>query len=726
MKNTKADKYHIRDNVLRFFVAKYEKEIPWSVTVHDEVSLRTYIKSTLYPQFIKRTAYPPIVANHFYVTERHVDVYDCLTGDVPSPVDVVQLRKLYTFEGHAAATRFLLDGINHLKHKAFSNWVKALAKQFKGEEAFQLLVLREFFQSTGYGKRRALDAPDRDILHWLHMILSHVADLQSFRLQVEYQNKMVQRAGVRRRAGWHFIYFIEEAHKLCALAQNSGWCIKSRIWAEEYLKHDNRFAILIEDGQPVVAIRYKSIRLSRSTAVEIRGPNNSEPSRWQDEIDLLFMIQDPKLNIEDIQDPQLRILYAKHNPRVLLQWNSRTADEFKPLFHSIPDTRAAILSRACGSMTEEEVRAILDRYEIQLVFEDLIHLCKDHPSKTYLSTLIPLSADETIRLEEQRRVWSFDALLPMLSSQKDIETFRYRVLEHPDTMETFRSLLGDYSTPKPNSQKERANRIKINELIPPDAEESETIAITRIKDAIFNVEHSSFSDEIFPETLRSRPDFERIRAEGWIAAIRERPTYRLALPNDLQSEWNSTPPSITQADTEIVERWVAKVTKSPWFLDSEKTVPVTVRYHNRILDAYVTGWCRILEAEPWKIWKKPSPGYPQRKYMNYAALRNKRIIDSLMKGFLRKKNEHKASRRMFDIASFQFAVVLASCWPSANKQREADKCISVFQMKIPTGYESDPMVAQLKRIYDGDASGVIREYDSKRVTEMFGLTDRFP
>lgn len=716
--NLKADKYRIEDRFLRFFVGKYEHEIPWSTQVKDEESLRIYIRDTLYPEFIKKTQYPTTVTDHFYVTSKHVDVMSCLTGDAPSPVDPDKLRRVYTLGDVQSATQFLVDGINQIKHNAFKEWIDLLDKRYSVNKAFQLIVLKPLFKTSGFGQRRALEKPIDTIVEWLFQLLSGLDISPSFNFKQEYDRKQMEFNGVSTSDGWHYVDAKGDADYLSTLARRSGWCIAGTSMANYYLKSGCIFAILYEKKRPVVAIRYRGT-LSRNTISEIQGPNNTKPTNWQHQIDYFI----DKYEIEGHSDLDVNtwVQYALNNPNLLRQAERHILDQI----FSERKVKIAILGTAIQRMTPEVLLQFIHDVQIPLAPEDIYSLLSEYPAREDLTRLIPLDNETSQKIEDLLQVRAFESVLKYGFILKDSSTFKSNILSSPRKTKLFTQHLDRYSNTRLYSYSERVNRIKINELIEPMADERFEASVVRIKDSIFNVEHSSFSNEIFPEALRSRPDFKETRAQGWMEAIKERPSYRLALPLDLNQEWYEQSPVSKRTNSVMLEKWFEKVEKSPWYLDAANTVPLSIRHHDHILNAYVMGWSKIILREPWKMWKKPSTMYPQRKYMNYAAFRNKHIIDSFIKGFQTRYNEHKASPRMFEMGAYQLAIFLAYGLLGDDKQGEATFFINKYNMSLPKGFPSDPMLQQLNKIYDGQIESVIEAYTGDSVLTTFGLSSTF-
>lgn len=524
--NLKADKYRIEDRVLRFFVGKYEHEIPWSTQVKDEESLRIYIWDTLYPEFIKKTQYPTTVTDHFYVNSKHVDVMSCLTGDAPCPVDPDKLRRVYTLGDVQSATQFLVDGINQIKYDAFNEWIDLLYKRYRLNKAFQLIVLKPMFKTSGFGQRLALEKPIDTIVEWLFQLISSLDISPSFNLKQEYDRKQMEFNGVSTSDGWHFVDAKGDADYLSTLANGSGWCIAGKSIANHYLNTGNAFAILYENKRPVVAIRYLGT-LSRQNAQEIRGPNNSTPTNWQDSIDsFLHNHSKSASNNYDFKD---WLNYASSHPRKLNEAPRHIRDKF------IGDKahKIRLLSAAVRQMSPTSFEQYVHDLNIPLDQEDICDLISHYPSKVYLTRLVTLDQETSQRIEDLLHTHALETVLNHGLSPENMNEFRVLILNSPRNTKIFSQHLGQYSSPRPYSYSERVNRIKINELIEPTSDESFEAGVVRIKDSIFNIEHSSFSDEIFPEALRSRPDFTEMRARGWMEAIKERPSYRLALPQDL-------------------------------------------------------------------------------------------------------------------------------------------------------------------------------------------------
>ena len=136
---------------------------------------------------------------------------------------------------------------------------------------------------------------------------------------------------------------------------------------------------------------------------------------------------------------------------------------------------------------------------------------------------------------------------------------------------------------------ERVNPFDLEQLMPVVPGEPAMLAVDRLVNLFLNNKSADFSDRIIPELIRKRDDFAHIRETAWLESLKAHPPLWFALPEDLRviNSFSLTEGEVTRVS---LESWVLKVEQKPWLLTQQKSVPKSVRFHRRILEAYRDGW----------------------------------------------------------------------------------------------------------------------------------------
>lgn len=218
-----------------------------------------------------------------------------------------------------------------------------------------------------------------------------------------------------------------------------------------------------------------------------------------------------------------------------------------------------------------------------------------------------------------------------------------------------------------SSLKERSNKFKLENVITEVENEPYVIAIKRAVNLILSNDSSDFSNAIFGETLKKHASFNQIKEQSWIEACLNNPTFIFASPANIKEEINSLFNAECNSE-ENLEVWIEKIKRKPWLLTQQKGVPKYLRYNLKLLENYIISWSALLIDEPWKLWIELGGGQwntKKRVYISYAALKNKNIMDALIRSMQKNPKNinqiwEKASDRMKAIPAFQLAIIIAS------------------------------------------------------------------
>ena len=211
---------------------------------------------------------------------------------------------------------------------------------------------------------------------------------------------------------------------------------------------------------------------------------------------------------------------------------------------------------------------------------------------------------------------------------------------------------------RPTSRIERENRFSLSEFVPLTTDSLLETATEFMVNWLLNNDDGDFNEKRLPELIRKRKDFVTLREHAWQETVKAQPPFLFAVPDDLRrcqglSASNSAP---TRVD---LNSWCVKVRQKPWLLTQKATVPKSIRWHLRIVNAYRDGWLPYLSEFPWRIWVKKGRN---RVYMSYALLTDETVIDALAIGW-RNRNPRiretwmRASERMRNLPAYQLSVL---------------------------------------------------------------------
>jgi hypothetical protein len=668
---SKVQKFKIEQINLKFVVAKYENEITWQSKVKNEDTLIEFIQSDLLPKLISMATWPLAkdIKKHYFAVEKHLNLDLALRNEHDmSSTEFDKLKKIHSEKGPPAAVRFLCTIVNKKKSEHFSEWVSFVQSKYPNDFAFQLLILRPIFESAGFGSRRSLSSPSEDIIDWIFLRIQKERITPKSNLAREYFIKSAFGSGLVIKNGWQYIKRNSPARKLMAAAQGSGWCIRDSYYASHYLNSFD-FYILRSNTKPVVALR---VNPRTKQIVECVDPHNRYPFAFL--VDIFFFMETLGLlygyDEEDNHDFFMdRIdemqLDHKEYPE---QWWKERMNYWPFIVDRVPKeyVQQQIAIENANIPTYLEIfplHEIEEKLQLKLTIDDFESILMIQPE---LFEHIVSNKTETV--VERLKAATIKACVEKIED-KSLTLSEIEILpEFVKVNEEFRTILSS-NLPKslmnklkraPKNYKERLNPTLLENILPYVPNESLELSITRAQQSLMLYQGSNFSDSIFSQDLRDNPNFAKIREQAWLNAIRENPTFYFALPTDLRKSGLYLPEKEID-DQKLLDSWIKSVEEKPWILTSKTGVPKAVRYHEKLLSAYITGWMPILYKNPSRIWKSHGNYSGTRAYLSYPALKNKFILNALIEGLIFKPSEFSySSGRMKLIPNYLMAALIAA------------------------------------------------------------------
>jgi hypothetical protein len=668
---TKLKKFGISDPFLKILATKYEKEIPWQVEVRCPDSLKRHVEKVMLPRLLAKTHLPDdgTVNNHLYVTTRDVSLDAAIEAEndhESSELETIEIIRMV--EGDASAITALVKFLNDRKFNAFKAWIDLLAEKYPDQPAFRLLLLRPIFELSGRGIRRTVIEPSLDIIDWLHRRIERERILPDVNMATQYCLK--QGMGFHPEAvnGWQFIRSgIQNAPQLSAASFGSGWCIAEHRFANRYLEHFD-FYILRSNHQPVVALR---ISPELGKIFECRGRSNSQPKQWSEDIGVFILTQGFKY--DQITDYGIYIELAEFlNDPVNLEnqseswWKERAklwpfALELAPL-----DIKNKLTSQFTVGTFQyanfKNFRTLTNELAINLD-QDYWRMMLEIYPQSYRSCPQDLQTNPSIQ-EACIAGWTSlleDDEITTESLKSAPEFVRSNPAFKTALEENFLPALHAAIRKSANTWHERANRFRMQEVLPATQGESAKIACERLVNLLLINEDGIYSDEKFSDIDRQREDFPAIREQAWFEAFQVHPPLWFALPADLRIHEKFRLNNEVSGKIDLDE-WCQKVIQKPWLLTQQKGVPKSIRFHQRMIEAYREGWLPHLRKYPWRLWVSI---YPRRVYMSYALLTNDKILAALTDGWTQTKRKitrywlEDTSERMRNIPAIQLTVLRA-------------------------------------------------------------------
>jgi len=550
--------------------------------------------------------------------------------------------------------------VNERKAAAFKEWIDLLEAHYLNNPAFRVLLMRPMLEMSGAGSRRPVISPSQDIIDWLHRRIAsgylspneNVAKIYTWKAST----------GIRGipRNGWQYIEHGENSvSRLVASCSGSGWCVAESHWARQYLA-DHSFFLLRCEGKPVVALRTTPDGLS---VVECQGQANYSPTEWFVDIEL-FMRSQGMCLLHRVQKMQQALAEVGDLGEKDSRWWAERA-RYWPLAQMLApeDKQSAVdLPEVAGLaqyLAFPRFEQLLADAGLTLSVADWVIMMKQAPANY---ELVPqVKRDHPAIREACQQGW-LDRLHSDDLTRDELHEIPEFIVSSLPFREVFdKSLAGMRQSlrQQPRNASERLSRFDLDQAMVPTEAESAEMALERIVGKLVNNETPDYSNALFADETRRRDDFETLREAGWLQAINSHPPLWFALPGDLSEKPAFIPDTGTVTRVDL-DAWVEKVREKPWLLTQQKGVPLCVRKHQRILDAYFDSWMLYVDKAPWRMWVKR--GMYSRVYMSYALIASpkfpaalstswqghrRRLYDSWMKGSL----------RMREMPRFQVAVL---------------------------------------------------------------------
>lgn len=660
----KVKKFNITKPSLMLFVAKYENQIPWERGIINENQLENYISSVLLPKLFEATSLPTsdYLKKTYFVGPAHISLNENINDYVSFQKDEVEKAKeLSNQYDETAGKRYLAEIINARKNKSFGLWKAIMKKQYKHDPAFSYMLLCAVFATTPFGSRRELDVPDKDVIAWIYLQINHKKFRPHESLSKNYFLKKSFGKGLKIINGWqHIPRGTANSSKLSASARGSGWCIADRNMSNHYLE-DFSFYVLRKSGKPVVALR-----VNQGTIHECVGIHNSDPVDFYYDIKLYTDYM--KMNFKN---PDLyNILKNLSFDNFSMEWWQQRITLWPGSYFKAKEN----IGNNIEIPTLENFVPYFDYLSIDQLIKDF-NLTVNPEFLSKALSMDPLLYDKIKHYDEKQTeknkaicilAWleKIEAGELTISEYKDIPVFvkdskgYNQLVEKQFGTKLYKEL---YKIPK--TFKAKRNQLNAEDLLAYDHDESLNTTIKRVTLHIIRNETSDFSDDIFPNYLRSRDDFKDIRFFAWQEAVSDQPTFRMALPPDLiHLPEFAFDQSIIAPDQ--IQKAVDIILQKPWKINEKVGILGKTRHREEILLAYIKGWQPFIKKNPERLWCITNRAYGRREYISYAALRNRQIIDTYFTSFRDVLNKNrdiwpKLSERTQNIPVIKFAFLMA-------------------------------------------------------------------
>ena len=656
----KIKRFGINDPFLKILVAKYEREIPWQTQVRNESELRQYVAEQMLPKQIQRITFPAVAGSrHCFVEAKDVNLKLALDAEIGLDANDIAILKLIQEEdGDDCAARELALLINGNKARAFNSWRKLFAEQYAAQAAFALLFLRPLLDMSPAGSRRTVNLPAASVVEWLFRHIERERVSPNENIALLYIRKIADSALARRRDGWQYIPADESmATVLAANCQNSGWCVASSYWAKAYLRR-SAFYILRANDKPVVALRFIP---KTGEIVECQGKHNSSPTGWFADIALFAATQNLILQHRNEELGQALAALGSFSDMPDSWWQQRTIYWPFALQHAPQHRPQAMGPEIWASyLGFPNIGNLLQQSGITIGMNDWASLVNatpaiyaNVPEEHRRNPAIITACLNGIRANMQDEEFSLIHLKRLPETIKALPEFRALLAENwPSDIQRRITSIG-------KSAVERLNPFSLDYILPLEQDDPLPIAIHHAVNQLLANGTADFSDTVFSEGIRSRPDFAEVRKQAWIKAIQYRPTHWFALPADLHQIPELVPANGPAARINL-DTWLAKIAEKPWLMTQKSGVPKAIRFHQRTLDAYKQGWKSIFCRTPWQVWQRCNKASANRVYASYALLEQPDVIDAFAIGWrncLKNTPWTTASERMRKMAFMQLALL---------------------------------------------------------------------
>jgi hypothetical protein len=240
MIETKICKYKINNNLLKFFVRKYEGIIEWRY-VRDEESLEKYIREVL---LLK----------------------------LQNKLDVNNKKNKYYYRNKKDE----YSEFNYQKGKLLRDWVSYLISEkcICKSSAFQYIFLSAILKSSSYRDKKSIFLFQEKVVVQIYFLIHHQKiDGDSDICQI-YLNRLSE--SLSKKVHWKYLS-TDNKYELMKIAAKGGWCLSGENMASDYVKKFN-FYFLYHNHAPqiIILISKESGKVSGSHFRHNRSSSNYE------------------------------------------------------------------------------------------------------------------------------------------------------------------------------------------------------------------------------------------------------------------------------------------------------------------------------------------------------------------------------------------------------------------------------------------------------------------
>lgn len=277
-------RYAITDPILLTFVRKYESQIPWGELEparqfkegreRAQYQLNTIARSMLNGL---RGKIDRLSDDNVYVKWVDLESEAMQNNDNPQvAAAIAEYRR-----NPDAAMRKVLDVVNDGKEESFNSWWEYVTEQYSQQPAFAYMMMKAVIDSSDERTQNppvpinanavanTFDSVDGNDFSFIERYSQNAMDTSTKRRSFDEGWVMIPGKPKSNSDPERWGSFGENLETLRMYGVAGGWCIGGHHWSKEYLS-DGDFHILIDNGQPVVALRVNNV----NNLAEIAGKNN--------------------------------------------------------------------------------------------------------------------------------------------------------------------------------------------------------------------------------------------------------------------------------------------------------------------------------------------------------------------------------------------------------------------------------------------------------------------
>jgi len=293
----KIAKYKITDPHLIYFLYSYDPIIPWK-DIKSVEDINATIKNVLLPKLYEKMDRKGKENN--YLKDINLELEFQVHMNDPNVQKAYEIYK----QNPETSKQIILDGVNSEKEQSFRAWQNYLNTQpkYANSPAFSYCLLKKMLDVSPETQKNGTYSVQPTVVSFLYDAVAKNPKSQINLLPV-YQKRLadIQASGLEdydpdKKSGWKRIpskisepdKFDENVKTLKDLSLPQGWCTGS-FNAEPYLSKGDHWLYLV-DGVAKVTIRLNNFddktnqQLPVQGMAEIRGPHNTVPEPWAEEI----------------------------------------------------------------------------------------------------------------------------------------------------------------------------------------------------------------------------------------------------------------------------------------------------------------------------------------------------------------------------------------------------------------------------------------------------------